>query len=105
MCIQQPYAQLEEVSFMVYEEITLGHKISKKLIEVDRAKVGMIARLAPPYPIKAVRSFLGHVEFYKIFIKDFSKFLKPLTTLLQREKEFEFYEKKCYLFNWKNLVC
>ncbi|GJU47300.1 reverse transcriptase domain-containing protein [Tanacetum coccineum] len=39
--------------------IVLGHKISKSGIEVDRAKVDVIAKLPHPTTVKGVRSFLG----------------------------------------------
>ncbi|GKB63690.1 reverse transcriptase domain-containing protein [Tanacetum coccineum] len=38
----------EKCHFMVKEGIVLGHKISKNGIEVDRAKVDVIAKLPPP---------------------------------------------------------
>nr|GEV25884.1 DNA-directed DNA polymerase [Tanacetum cinerariifolium] len=37
-----------------------GHKISKSGIEVDRAKVDVIAKLPHPTTVKGVRSFIGH---------------------------------------------
>ncbi|GKC20239.1 reverse transcriptase domain-containing protein [Tanacetum coccineum] len=40
------------------EGIVLGHKISKSGIEVDRAKVDVIAKLPHPTTVKGVRSFL-----------------------------------------------
>ena len=49
--------------FMVKEGIVLGHRISEKGIEVDRAKVEVIERLPPPISVKGVRSFLGHAGF------------------------------------------
>ena len=63
---------------MVREGIILGHKISSKGIEVDRAKVEVIENLPPPVNIKGIKSFLGHAGFYRRFIKDFSKISKPL---------------------------
>ncbi|GJU41765.1 reverse transcriptase domain-containing protein [Tanacetum coccineum] len=45
---------------MVKEGIVLGHKISKNGIEVDKAKVDVIAKLPHPTTIKGVQSFLGH---------------------------------------------
>nr|GEZ05277.1 reverse transcriptase domain-containing protein [Tanacetum cinerariifolium] len=39
-----------------------GHKISKSGIEVDRAKVDVIAKLLHPTTVKGVRSFLGHAD-------------------------------------------
>jgi hypothetical protein len=41
----------------------------------------------------SLRSFLGHVGFYRRFIKDFSKITKPLTHLLQKHVAFDFDEK------------
>ncbi|GKB65997.1 reverse transcriptase domain-containing protein [Tanacetum coccineum] len=48
---------------MVKEGIVLGYKISKKGIEVDKAKIDMIAKLPHPTTVKGVRSFLGYVAF------------------------------------------
>ncbi|GJR55625.1 reverse transcriptase domain-containing protein [Tanacetum coccineum] len=53
----------EKSHFMVKEGIVLGHKISKNEIEVDKAKVDMIAKLPHPTTVKGVRSFLGHAAF------------------------------------------
>nr|GEZ97985.1 reverse transcriptase domain-containing protein [Tanacetum cinerariifolium] len=51
----------EKSHFMVKEGIILGHKISKNGIEVDKAKVDVIAKLRHPTTVKGIRSFLGHV--------------------------------------------
>ena len=44
----------------------------------------------PPLPgtVRDLRSFLGHVGFYRRFIQDFAKVSKPLTTLLCKDKDF-----------------
>ncbi|GKB09731.1 reverse transcriptase domain-containing protein [Tanacetum coccineum] len=49
----------EKCHFMVKEGIVLGHKISKFGIEVDKAKVDVIAKLPHPTSVKGVQSFLG----------------------------------------------
>ena len=70
----------------------LGHLISKRSIEVDRAKLEVIEKLPEPTTVKGIRSFLGHAGFYRIFIKDFSKISKPLCLLLQHDQAFDFNE-------------
>ena len=75
---------------MVKHEIVLGHEISKKGIEVDRAKIEVIAKLPTPKCVKDIRSFLGHADFYRRFIKDFSKIARPLTNLLAKDVSFTF---------------
>ena len=57
---------------MVNEGIVVGHKISERGIEVDKAKIEAIERMPYPRDIKGIRSFLGHSGFYRRFIKDFS---------------------------------
>ncbi len=75
---------------MVREGIVLGHKISEKGIEVDKAKIEVIEKLPPPTSVKGIRSFLGHAGFYRRFIKDFSKISKPLSNLLMKDCPFNF---------------
>ncbi|XP_075483869.1 uncharacterized protein LOC142524029 [Primulina tabacum] len=82
----------EKCHFMVKEGIVLGHKISEKDIEVDRAKVEIIEKLPPPTNVKGIRSFIGHAGFYRRFIKDFSSITKPLTNLLMKDVPFVFSE-------------
>ncbi|GJT35682.1 reverse transcriptase domain-containing protein [Tanacetum coccineum] len=64
-----PCLNWEKSHFIVKEGIVLGHKISKKGIEVDKAKVDVIAKLPHPTTVKGVQSFLGHASFYRRFIK------------------------------------
>ncbi|GJU81833.1 reverse transcriptase domain-containing protein [Tanacetum coccineum] len=61
-----------------------------KRIEVDRAKVDVIAKLPYPTTVKGVRSFLGHAGFYQRFIQDFSKIARPMTHLLEKDALFVF---------------
>ncbi|KAM6550362.1 hypothetical protein CsatB_000170 [Cannabis sativa] len=80
----------EKCHFMVQEGIVLGHKVSSKGIEVDKAKLEVIEKLPAPTTVKGIRSFLGHAGFYRRFIKDFSKVSKPLCNLLEQNRPFEF---------------
>ncbi|KAL4352161.1 hypothetical protein GQ457_06G011260 [Hibiscus cannabinus] len=89
----------EKCHFMVDEGIVLGHKISSKGMEVGKAKIEVISKLPPPTTVKGIRSFLGHAGFYRRFIEDFSKFTKPLCSLLEQGKQFEFNEDCTKAFN------
>jgi hypothetical protein len=57
---------------MVTEGVVLGHRISWRGIEVDRAKVEAIDKLPYPRYIRGIRSFIGQASSYIRFIKDFS---------------------------------
>nr|GEU94776.1 reverse transcriptase domain-containing protein [Tanacetum cinerariifolium] len=80
----------EKSHFLVKEGIILDHKISKKGIEVDKAKIKVISKLPPPTTVKGIQSFLGHTGFYRRFIKDFSKISRPMTHLLEKNSPFIF---------------
>ncbi|CAM8922992.1 unnamed protein product [Rhodiola kirilowii] len=89
----------EKCHFMVQEGIVLGqttpvsHLVSKRGIEVDKAKIEVMEKLPPLKDVKGIRSFLGHAGFYRRFIKDFSKIAKPLTNLLCNDTKFRFDEE------------
>nr|GEY17957.1 reverse transcriptase domain-containing protein [Tanacetum cinerariifolium] len=54
----------EKSHFMVKEGIVLGHKISKNGIEVDKAKVDVIAKLPHPTTIKVPYGFADFVNYH-----------------------------------------
>ena len=95
----------EKCHFMVNQGIVLGHVISEKGIEVDKAKIELISNLPSPTNVKTLRQFLGHAGFYRRFIQNFSKIDKPLYKLLKKDAKFEwdaecqqrFEELKAYL--------
>ena len=95
---KRPVLSWEKSHFMVREGIVLGHLVSSKGLEVDKAKVEVIQDLALPTSIRELRSFLGHVGFYCRFIKDFAKVSKPLTSLLCKEKDFIIEEEGKHAF-------
>jgi hypothetical protein len=48
--------------------------------------------------VSKIRSFLGLAGYYRRFIEGFSKIVKPLTSLLEKGKEFKWDEacQKCF---------
>ena len=77
---------------MVLEGIVLGHTVSEKGIQVDKAKVEIINKLPFPTNQMEIRAFLGHAGFYRRFIRDFAKIAQPLTHQLKNDVEFVFDE-------------
>ncbi|GKB56821.1 DNA-directed DNA polymerase [Tanacetum coccineum] len=68
-------------------------------IEVDRAKIDVIAKLPYPTNVKGMRSFLGQAGFYRRFVKYFSMISKPMTQLLIKEAKFDFSDDCKKAFN------
>jgi hypothetical protein len=54
--------------------------------------VDLISNLPPQCTEKEICSFLGHADFYRQFIQDFSKIARPLCKLLEKETPFVFDE-------------
>jgi hypothetical protein len=73
--------------------------VSKRGIEVDRAKIKVIEQLPPPINIRGIRSFCGHDGFYHRFIKDFSHIARLLTNLLAKDVPFKFDDACLKSFN------
>jgi hypothetical protein len=58
-------------------------------ISIDPAKVEDVLKWEPPRTVKEIRSFLELVWYYRWFIEGFAKIVKPLTTLLEKDREFK----------------
>ena len=85
------FGEILEKSFGVkLGEVSLhGHIVSRKGIEVDKAKVELIQHLLTLKCVKDIRSFLGHAGFYHRFIEGFSSISRPLCHLLSLDVSFE----------------
>jgi hypothetical protein len=64
--------------------------VSSHGLEVDKAKIDVISSFSYPSCMREVRSFIGHGDLYRCFIKDFSKIIAPLCKLLAKEVDFVF---------------
>ena len=78
----------EKCHFMVTQGIVLGHIVSKKVIEVDKAKVELISNLPTPKCVKYIRLCLSNAGFYMRFIRDFSAIACPLCNFLAKDVPF-----------------
>jgi hypothetical protein len=90
----QLYAKFSKCAFWLKEVSFLGHIITDGGIAVDPRKVRDVLNWSPPKNVQEIRSFLGLAGYYQRFIEGFSKIVKPLTTLLEKGKEFK-WDDKC----------
>jgi hypothetical protein len=82
------YAKFNKCEFWITEVAFLGHIISVGGVSVDPGKVKDILNWMPPTSVSEIQSFLRLAGYYQRFIKDFSKIAKPMTRLLEKNKDF-----------------
>jgi hypothetical protein len=79
---------MEKCEFDKSSVAFLGYVISPDGIFMDKSKVETIQCWATPSSVKDVQRFLGFANFYRRFIKGYSKITTPLTTLTCKDKPF-----------------
>ncbi|GMI70618.1 hypothetical protein HRI_000731100 [Hibiscus trionum] len=80
------YVKEEKCSFAQKEVHFLGHIVGGGKIRMDRAKVRAIDEWKPPTRVTELRSLLGLANYYRRFVKSYSKIAAPLTELLKKDK-------------------
>ena len=75
------YIKLKKCEFMQQEVSFLGHRIGADGLRVAPDKVGAVQQWPQPKNVSDVRSFLGLANFYRRFVKDYSRIALPLTQL------------------------
>jgi hypothetical protein len=88
----QLYVKFLKCDFWLKEVAFLGHIVTDGGIKVDPEKISEILNWKQPKDASKIRSFLGLAGYYRRFIEGFSKLVKPLTSLLEKGKEFKWDE-------------
>ena len=86
--------KLEKSKFFCHEANFLGHKLTRKGVQVDEEKVTGITKMRPPENKKQIMSFLGMTNYYRNFIGDYAVIAKPLTDLLSEKAEWKWSENE-----------
>jgi hypothetical protein len=89
LCDNQLYAKFSKCDFWLKEVTLLGHIITDGGIKVDPGKISEILNWKQPKDVSKIKSFLGLAGYYRRFIESFSKLVKPLTSQLEKGKEFK----------------
>ena len=63
----------------------LGHVVSEEGVQTDPKKIESVKKWKKPHNFQTVRKFLGFVNYYRKFIKDYSKIGRPLYDLVSGE--------------------
>ncbi|GKC15537.1 putative reverse transcriptase domain-containing protein [Tanacetum coccineum] len=86
---EELYAKFSKCEFWLQEVQFLGHVVNQNGIHVDPSKIEAVKNWKAPTTPSEIRSFLGLAGYYRRFIANFSKIAKPLTSLTQKNKKYE----------------
>jgi len=90
---------IEKCTFMKSEVKVLGHLLTSKGLKPLPNKVESICNWGPPTNVSELRSFLGAIDYYRQFIKNFSAASEPLCRLLKKNQKFIWTSEQDLCFN------
>ena len=71
----------------------LGHIICKKGLIMDPAKIAIIANFSPPKTVRQIHTTLGHIGYYRKFIKGYVYITALMEKLLKKDVTFQWNEE------------
>jgi hypothetical protein len=86
--------KVSKCEFQTTETEYLGYVISPKGLRMDEEKIPTIQEWQEPRNVKGIQSFLRFANFYRRFIKDYSRITTPLTCLTRKDIQWEWGDKQ-----------
>jgi hypothetical protein len=88
------YLKASKCEFEVTSMTFLGYVISNKGVETDPAKIEAVQGFPRPKNLRESRSFIGLTSYYRRFVPNFSKVASAITSLTQKNRQFEWGEEQ-----------
>jgi hypothetical protein len=85
----QLFAKFTKCEFWLQKVSFLGHILTAEGVAVDPKKVTAVANWKGPTTVTKIQSFLGLAGYYRRFIEGFSKIVRPMMKLLQKDQKFD----------------
>ncbi|PSK33408.1 hypothetical protein B9Z65_8922 [Elsinoe australis] len=85
--------KLSKCEFHKHSIDFLGYVVSTQGIAPDPKKIESVKDWPEPTTVKEVQALLGFFNYYRKFVKDFSKLAAPISNLTKKEISFNFDEK------------
>jgi len=82
------FAKISKCEFFVPETRFLGLIVGRDGFRMDPEKIKTIVEWKTPQNLTDVQAFIGFANFYRRFIKDFSKIISPLVELTKKNQPF-----------------
>ena len=92
------YVKLEKCKWKMREVGFLGVVIGPEGIKMEEEKVKGVLDWLTPQCVKDIQKFLGLVNYYRRFIKDFAVIARPLHDMVKKDKRWEWTEKQKEVF-------
>ena len=100
------FINLEKCEFHTDKMVFLGVEVTPEGFEMERLKVETIQDWRPPRNVRGVREFIGFCNFYRCFIKSFSKIACPLHDLTKVGQQWQWTDTEQHAFDTlKRMVC
>lgn len=83
------FVKAEKCVFHVPSVSFLGYIIAQGQVQMDAAKVAAVSEWPVPSNVKQLQRFLGFANFYRRFIRNYSRIVSPLTALTSTSRTFQ----------------